>query len=75
MRVRPMSALPSIADIAERDGHVRFVPEADSCTAAILSLFDHLVGAGKQRWWHFEAERLGGHHIDRQIETCRRLER
>ena len=32
---RPMSALPPKADIAERDWHVRFVPNADSCTAAI----------------------------------------
>jgi len=30
-----MSALPRKADIAERDRHVRFVPKADSCTAAI----------------------------------------
>jgi hypothetical protein len=28
-RLHSMSALPSKADIAERDGHVRFVPEAD----------------------------------------------
>jgi hypothetical protein len=26
---QPMSALPSKADIAERDRHVRFVPKAD----------------------------------------------
>src|SRR5262249_18257911 len=30
----------------------------DSCTAARLHLFDHLVGAGEQRWRDFEAERL-----------------
>jgi hypothetical protein len=36
----PMSALPPKADIAERNRDVRFVPQADSCTAAILSLFD-----------------------------------
>ena len=29
-----MSALPPKADIAESDWHVRFVPKADSCTAA-----------------------------------------
>jgi len=28
-RLRPMSALPPIADIAEGDRHVRFVPKAD----------------------------------------------
>jgi hypothetical protein len=32
-----MSALPPKADIAEHGGKVRFVPKADSCTAAILS--------------------------------------
>jgi hypothetical protein len=32
--VRPMSALPPKADIVERQWHVRFVPKADSCTAA-----------------------------------------
>jgi hypothetical protein len=30
-------------------GNVRFVPIADSCTAAMLSLFDHPVGAAKQQ--------------------------
>jgi hypothetical protein len=30
----PRTALPPKADIAERDPNVRFVPEADSCTAA-----------------------------------------
>src|SRR5215469_9237444 len=47
--VHGMSALPPKADIAERRCHVRFVPKADSCTAAILSLFEHLVGLRKQR--------------------------
>jgi hypothetical protein len=27
------------------------------------SLFDHLVGAGEQRRWHREPERLGGGEI------------
>jgi hypothetical protein len=33
-RIRTMSALPPKADIAEHGGNVRFVPKADSCTAA-----------------------------------------
>jgi hypothetical protein len=33
-KVRLMSALPPKADIAERDWNVRFVPKADSRTAA-----------------------------------------
>ena len=53
-----MSALPPKADIAECDRHVRFVPKADICSAAILPLFDHLVGAAKQRKRHGEAEGL-----------------
>jgi len=34
-----MSALPPIADIAESDWNVRFVPKADSCTAAKNCLY------------------------------------
>ena len=33
-------------------------------------LFDHLVGAGKQRGRHGEVERLGGFEVDRQVERC-----
>jgi hypothetical protein len=45
----PMSALPPKADMCGATRDVRFGPIADSCTAAILSLFDHQVGAAKQR--------------------------
>ena len=34
--VSAMSALPPKADITEHCGHVRFVPKADSCTAALM---------------------------------------
>src|SRR5262249_45143453 len=40
------------------------------CTAAILSLFDHLVGLRKQRRRHGEADRLGGLEVDHEIERC-----
>jgi hypothetical protein len=59
-----MSALPPKADIAERDRHVRFVPKADSWSAAILSLFDHLVGSNQQTGRHGKSECLGGLEID-----------
>ena len=50
---------------------VRFVPKADIGRR----LFDHLVGAGKQRLRHGEAERLGGFEIDNQLILGRRLHR
>ena len=59
-----MSALPPKADIVQHGGNVRFVPTADSCTAAILSLFDYLVGAGEQRRGHGKAKRLCRLEID-----------
>jgi len=34
----------------------------------IASLFDHHVGAGEQRRWHVNSERLGSLHIDDQFE-------
>ena len=32
------------------------------------SLFDHFVGNLLEMHWHFEAQRLGGLHIDNQLE-------
>jgi hypothetical protein len=55
-----MSALPPKADIRPRDQDVCFGPKADSCTAAILLLFDHPVGATKQRKRYCRAECLSG---------------
>jgi hypothetical protein len=37
--------------------------------------FDHLVGAGDERWRHFEGERLGGGQIDDEVELRRLLDR
>src|SRR5215472_8720511 len=43
-----MSALPPIADIGTQSRNVRFVPKADSCSAASNMPFDRLVrGRGR----------------------------
>src|SRR5689334_7092683 len=64
LQVRSMSALPPKADIAERDGHVRFVPKAGSCSAAILIAvrFRGLCSVGPQHL-RFLDFRPSVHHI------------
>ena len=62
-----MSALPPIADI--RRTRLRCPLSAKSRHRS--SLFDHLVGAGEQRWRHGEAEHLGGLEVDDQLELDR----
>jgi hypothetical protein len=58
--MQPMSALPPKADIPQRNCDVRFVPKADSCTAAILSLSINPVGMAEQRKRYGTAECIGG---------------
>jgi hypothetical protein len=38
-------------------------------------LLNHFVGAGKERWWDFEAKRLGCVQIDDQLKLGRLLHR
>ena len=47
-RSNATSALPPKADIDGRSPDVRFVPIADSCTAAKGTLFNQLVGANEK---------------------------
>src|SRR5262249_51330949 len=68
-----MSALPPKADKQQTFRYVRFVPKADSCSAA--NLFDHFVGAQQQRFWDREAEHLCSREIDDEIELGRLLHR
>jgi hypothetical protein len=49
-----MTVLPK-AEVHPRSCHVAEVPQPDSCTAANLALFDHLVGDGEQSGWNVEA--------------------
>jgi hypothetical protein len=50
-----MSALLPTADMCGETGDVRYGPIAD-----IRLSFDHLIGLGKERWRHDNAQRLGG---------------
>jgi len=49
--VRPMSALPPIADIGTHSQDVCFVPKADILRCGETSLFDHLVGSCRLTGW------------------------
>ena len=65
--VRAMSALPPKADM------VGTVVMSALCQKRTSALFDHLVGASKQRLRPGESKRLGGLEIDDQLKLCRRL--
>src|SRR5262245_6696471 len=52
----------------------RFVPKADSCTAAKFSL-DHFVGPRLEKPRHLEPESLRSLEIDDQLELRRLLHR
>ena len=51
-----------------RTAYVRFGPKAD-----MTYLLDHLVGAGKERQRHGDAERLCGLEVDHQLGLRRLL--
>ena len=50
--------------------HPKTFPHPDSCTAANIPSFDHLVDAGEQRARNRKAERPGGLEVDDKFETC-----
>src|SRR6516164_4940718 len=53
----------------------RRVANAKATTADNRGLLDHLVGETEQRERHREPERLGGLHVDDQLELRRHLDR
>ena len=74
------------ADVAPTKQDVRFTPnsghqeDGPRCPLSANNghrpaLFDHLVGASKQRRRHGEAERLGGLEVNREVILCWRLHR
>src|SRR5262249_55503064 len=70
-RQAPMSALPPKADITSRQGSVRFVPKADSCTATNSALFNHPVSGRQQRRWDGYTQHPRRVGIDGQLEFRR----
>src|SRR2546421_2593305 len=67
-----MSAMPPIATEMIRLGELtRCATTGYEQSQQTRSLFDHLVGASKQRRRHFEAARLRGIHVNHQLEFGR----
>ena len=51
---------------------VRRISVRSACQKARSAVsFDHLVGAGEQRRWHIQSERLGGFQIYGEFELGR----
>jgi hypothetical protein len=67
---RPVEPAPDKRTISEPIGTSQKCSIATYASQQTVTLFDHLVGPGKQCRWHCEAERFGGLEIDRQLETC-----
>jgi hypothetical protein len=58
------------------DRDVRFVPKADSCSAANnMGLFNDLICGSKQRSWDIKRQGFGGLAVDHKLEFCRLLDR
>jgi hypothetical protein len=70
--IRNISALPPLATEERTFGIGSFVPEAAvSSRSKTVALFDHLVGAGKQRCRHGDAQHPGSLVVDDQFELGR----
>src|SRR5438067_2407477 len=77
--VAPIPALPAAP---ARNGEVRILSGSSTSPVAWQNrsfarrsrLFDHLVGAGEDRWWHGKAQRLVSLKIDYQLDSRRLLD-
>src|SRR5262245_12319694 len=63
---KAMSALPPKRTFAVQKGM--------SANSGHHHLFDHLVGACEQGWWHSDAERIRRREIDDELEFSRLLD-
>jgi hypothetical protein len=69
------AVMPPNAAAPSRDDGGRGGPQRDSCSAAKLELFDHLVGASEQGERHGDAERLRRLQVDNQLDLGRLRQR
>src|SRR5215831_8274715 len=61
---------------SRRFGDVRYSLKSGHRSVGLLEVgcsFNQLVGAGEQRWWNCQSERLGGLEVDREVILCRCL--
>ena len=65
---RSLPVFPNKRIFSEFVGHVSKMPSRDSCIATIIYLFNHLVGAAKERLRNSEAERLCGFQVNEQLD-------
>ncbi len=70
---RYLSVKQPQADSTPARQHVVEVPKATERIAANSALFDHFVSQQLHRHRYVYAERLGGLHVDDQLEFGRRL--
>ena len=70
-----LSALPPKADKQQVVTFVRFVPKADSCTAANDQLSNRLVGYRQHFRRHFDAELSSRLQVDGRLEIGRLRDR
>jgi hypothetical protein len=65
---------PAMSAIVQKRTNVGAVGLSAKCQKRTFrNSFDHLVGGDEKLIWDLESERLGGLHVDDQLEFGRRL--